>query len=194
MVNHGPFNGALLATSFLEIPNVGFFIYDVDMKEKTDFASLLIHEDREKWYEAHELNYLLLEQEIPEEMYWRTTHTGEWDKLRTVTQVPAILLLVQDWGETFSFENEEPITKYAQGTKLSDGNYTLELAVVRDKAYNMRIGIGPNTDFLSSEPDDEVPTGGQQSLSIAQVSEVLGQWLLGKGLPAGYGGSIRIYG
>lgn len=164
------------------------------MDKGTEYSGQLILDDREKWYESYELNYLLQEEATPEEMYWRTTQTRAWQKLQTVTQVPEILHLVEGWGDTFSFQNEEPHTKYAQGAKLSDGNFTLELAVVSDKAYNMRIGRGPNADSLSSAPDDDVTFGGQQSLNIAQVSEVLGQWLLGKGLPAGYGGNIHIYG
>lgn len=163
------------------------------MNKENESTGHLILDDRENWYEAYELNYLLQGEETPEQIYWHTTQTRAWDKLQSVSQVPAILRLVEDWGDTFSFQNEEPITKYAQGAKLSDGNFTLELAVVSDKAYNMRIGYGSKADSLSSAPDDEVSAGGQQSLNTAQVSEVLGQWLLGKGLPAGYGGNVHIY-
>lgn len=161
--------------------------------ENESYGQLLLGEEG-KWYESHELNYLLQEETTPEQIYWHTTQTCVWNELQSVAQVPSILRLAEDWGDTFSFQDEEPATKYAQGAKLSDGKFTLELAVISDKAYNMRIGYGPEADSLSSEPDDDVSAGGQQSLNVAQVSEVLGHWLLGKGLPAGYGGSVHIYG
>lgn len=164
------------------------------MNTENDSGGQLLLEDRGKWLEAFELNCLLHEETTPEQIYWHTTQTHEWNKLQSVAQVPSILRLVEDWGDTFSIQNEEPATKYAQGAKLSDGKFTLELAVVSDKAYNIRIGYGPKADSLSSEPSEDVSPGGQQSLNTAQVSEVLGQWLLGKGLPAGYGGSLHIYG
>lgn len=102
--------------------------------------------------------------------------------------------MVTGCGDTFAFEGEAPVTRYAQGARLDDGNFLLELAVIDCRAYNMRIAYGPDTDQASSAPDDDVERFGSQSLSVAQIHEVLTAWLLGRGLPAGYGGSIHIYG
>lgn len=145
------------------------------------------------WFNATELDALLEEEVAPEEIWWGTSRHDELHKLESVAQIPSILRMVREWGENYSFEND-PMTKYAQGTKLVDGNYTLELAVVGHQACNIRIGYGADPDCLSSHPDADVEFEGPQSLSIAQVTEVLGQWLLGRGLPSGYGGSIHIYG
>jgi len=145
------------------------------------------------WYDAAELN-LLLEAQAPDEtMYWKVTATEEWEELASTAQIADILHLVSQEGDTFNFEGEEPINKYAQGLRLADGNFSLELAIVDSHAYNMRIAYGPNADSASSAPDDDVEPNGPQSLSLAQVHEVLTGWVLGRGLPDGYGGSIHIY-
>lgn len=151
-------------------------------------------ENQREWYSAEELNLLLEDAELEEKMYWKVTATDEWAELESTAQLAEILHLVTDYGHTFGVEGEEPISRYAQGARLDDGNFMLELAVVDGCAYNMRIAYGPDADKTSSAPDDDVEVLGPQSLSLAQVQEVLTYWVQGRGLPEGYGGSIHIYG
>ncbi|WP_159614684.1 hypothetical protein [Glutamicibacter sp. JC586] len=146
------------------------------------------------WYSAEELNLLLIDPELEEQMYWKVTGNYGWEELESTGQIPEILRMVTGYGDTFGFEGEEPASRYAQGARLDDGNFMLELAVVDGSAYNMRIAYGPDAENTSSAPDDDVARFGPQSLSLAQVHEVLTSWVLGRGLPDGYGGSIHIYG
>ena len=163
------------------------------MNDVSQAAGKIDLQDLREWYDAAELN-LLLEAQAPDEtMYWKVTATEEWEELESTAQIADILHLVSQEGDTFNFEGEEPINKYAQGLRLADGNFMLELAIVDSHAYNMRIAYGPKADSASSSPDDDVEPYGPQSLTVAQVHEVLTGWVLGRGLPDGYGGSIHMY-
>lgn len=147
-----------------------------------------------EWYSAEELNLLLEDPQPAEELYWKVTCREDWEELESIPQIADVLHLVAEPDETFTFEGEEPVDRYAQGVRLDDGNFMLELAVIDGRAYNMRIAYGPDADQTSSHPDADVERNGPQSLSLAQVYEVLAGWAAGRGLPAGYGGSIHIYG
>ncbi len=164
------------------------------MSEKTVTVGHLDLDNLREWYSAEELNLLLQDPEPVEELFWNTTPTRSWEELESIPQIADILLLVTEPGHTFQLEGEEPITRYAQGARLEDGNFMLELAVLDGRAYNMRIAYGPNAEQTSSGPDDDVEAHGPQSLTLAQVYEVLARWATGQGLPAGYGGSIHVYG
>lgn len=163
------------------------------MKDTYDAVGRLQLDKPRDWYSAEELNLLLEDPEPSEELWWNTTATREWVKLVSVSQLAQVLQLVTEEGHTFQIEGEEPIDKYAQGLRLADGNFMLELAVVDGSAYNMRIAYGPNADRASSHPDEDVEANGPQSLTLAQTYEVLAGWVSGRGLPAGYGGSIHVY-
>lgn len=164
------------------------------MKDTYDAVGQLQLDKPRDWYSAEELNLLLKDPEPSEELWWNTTATREWEQLVSVPQIAQVLQLVTEEGHTFQIEGEEPIDKYAQGARLADGNFMLELAVIDGCAYNMRIAYGPNADQTTSHPDEDVEAYGPQSLTLAQTYEVLAGWVSGKGLPPGYGGSIHIYG
>lgn len=156
-------------------------------------GQLVLHHRRE-WYSAEELNLLPEDPEPDEEMFWTTSETPVWEELESIPQIAEVLQSLTEPGQTFTFQGEEPINKYAQGARLDDGNFMLELAVVDDRAYNMRIAYGPDADLMTSHPDDDVERYGPQSLTLAQTYEVLAGWVSGRRLPTGYGGSIHIYG
>ncbi|ALD63366.1 hypothetical protein AFL94_04840 [Arthrobacter sp. LS16] len=154
---------------------------------------LVLHHLREG-YSAEELNLLPEDPEPDEEMFWTTSETPVWEELESIPQIAEVLQSLTEPGQTFTFQGEEPINKYAQGARLDDGNFMLELAVVDDGAYNMRIAYGPDADQMTSHPDDDVERYGPQSRTLAQTYEVLAGWVSGRRLPTGNGGSIHIYG
>lgn len=154
---------------------------------------LVLHHLREG-YSAEELNLLPEDPEPDEEMFWTTSETPVWEELESIPQIAEVLQSLTEPAQTFTFQGEEPINKYAQRARLDDGNFMLELAVVDDGAYNMRIAYGPDADQMTSHPDDDVERYGPQSRTLAQTYEVLAGWVSGRRLPTGNGGSIHIYG
>ncbi|RBM02654.1 hypothetical protein C1H84_04240 [Glutamicibacter soli] len=108
---------------------------------------LVLHHRRE-WYSAEELNLLPEDPEPDEEMFWTTSETPVWEELESIPQIAEVLQSLTEPGQTFTFQGEEPINKYAQGARLDDGNFMLELAVVDDgglqHAHRIWSGCGPD--------------------------------------------------
>ena len=144
------------------------------------------------WYETDELNLLLAAHEPVRELYWWAGNEPPWTQLESIEQLADVLALASGPGQMYQIEDDAPVTCYAQGQRLNDGNLSLELAIIAEgRSYNMRLGRGVRADRLSSAPDQDVI--GDQSLTTAEVYELLAGWASGHGLPPGYGGSIHVY-
>ncbi|WP_431709590.1 hypothetical protein [Glutamicibacter uratoxydans] len=144
------------------------------------------------WYSAQELNQLMLAEEPVDELYWLVHDCNDWEPLKTIAQIADVLALTAQHQSRYQIEDDEPVTKYAQGLWLEDGTFTVELAIITaGNAYNMRIGASAEPDRLSSAPDAPIPDA--QALTLAQAYEVLAGWASGRGLPEGYGGTIHTY-
>jgi len=129
------------------------------------------------------------------QLWWQTRVDGkvsDWKLLESVEQVAAILPRLRENCDSLTFEDDEPVTRYAQVMYIDEDAYLVEIASLQpDGAYNWRVGHGRRADDATNAPGQLDPA---HELTFAQTVDVLSSWAIGHGLPLGYGAALNIYG
>ncbi|NKG19889.1 hypothetical protein [Paeniglutamicibacter terrestris] len=138
----------------------------------------------------------LLEDPQPERpLFWYESINGqatEWQELQGISHLAQLINGLPEDQDFMVVQDDDPETRYAQSMRLENGKFTVELAMfLPNGALNLRVGKGV---AAISEPNrpDEVATL-LQELSPAEAVQILMSWASGRGLPAGYAGSIYSY-
>jgi hypothetical protein len=129
------------------------------------------------------------------QLWWQTRVDGrvsDWSLLESVEQVAGILSCLQDSPDSLTFEDDEPVTRYAQVMYLDEDIYLVEIASFQpDGTYNWRVGQGRAADEAANGPEE---FDNVHELTFAETVDVLSSWAAGHGLPLGYGAALHIYG
>lgn len=116
-----------------------------------------------------------------------------WHPLESVGQIADLVHGLGEETDGLAFEDDDPVTRYAQMYYLGDDRFQLEIAkVVPEGAYNWRVGAGIHADDAGNAPNTSATE--EQLLNRAQLIEVLTSWAQGHGLPLGYGSALHCYG
>ncbi|WP_024476651.1 hypothetical protein [Arthrobacter sp. CAL618] len=141
---------------------------------------------------------LMLRVQPEESLEWQAqvdgAYTG-WHDVESSDHLVGVVKMIDDDGDWLTVQTKGleqlGMGRYAQAMNTGTG-YQLEVARADGgTTYNWRIGLGAAADDAGNEPYAGATR--LQELSLAAVIEVLVSWLLGQGLPQGYGAALRIY-
>lgn len=129
------------------------------------------------------------------QLWWQTKvdrTVSDWSLLESVEQVTGIVSRLQENCDSLTFEDDEPVTRYAQVMYIDEDAYLVEIASFqRDGTYNWRVGQGQRADAATNAPGQ---LDAAHELTFAETVDVLSSWAVGHGLPLGYGAALHIYG
>lgn len=129
-------------------------------------------------------------------LWWETKIdevVSGWSELEWVGQLAGLVKSLKTARDTLVLEDDSPTTRYAQIMLIDEGVLHVELASLQPEGtYNWRIGMGREADDAVNTPD--TGTAAVQELTIAATIEVLSSWVVGHGLPGGYGAALHVYG
>lgn len=141
---------------------------------------------------------LMLGVQPEESMEWQAQrkrkYTG-WHDLESTDQLIAIARSITRKDDWFTVQTKDlhgqSRGRYAQAANTGKG-YLVEVAQTSgETTHNWRIGLGSAADDAGNKPKKGPKRN--QILSQAEALEVLVSWLLGHGLPLGYGAALKIY-